>query len=138
MSSMIISTFSETLPLSRDDMGRKVTEWLSAKKARVHQFDVTLSSDRSHHCLTLTCVGTVASRGEIVIAVDDVSKDDHTFQRFQRVKVFSATLRDNRSKLGDVVTEWCAENGATAETSHVIVRQSSDTEYHCLVYVVLY
>jgi len=49
------------------------------------------------------------------------------------MKVFSATKYRDRSNLGEMVTEWLG--GYLAEGGEVVdhmVRQSSDSEFHCL------
>lgn len=52
------------------------------------------------------------------------------------VKVFSATLARDRSALGDVVTAWMLETKPTIVDT--VVRQSSDSEFHCLSILVFY
>lgn len=53
-------------------------------------------------------------------------------QRFNRVKVFSATKARERKALGDHVTEYLQELPAGAEVVDAVVTQSSDSEFHCL------
>jgi len=57
------------------------------------------------------------------------------------VKVFSETMARPRSEMGQKVTDWF--EGKRAESSEfevydMIVRQSSDAEFHCLSIVILY
>jgi hypothetical protein len=48
-------TFSATRPEDRDRLGEKVTAWLRQHRGHVVvRADVTLSSDSSHHCLSVT------------------------------------------------------------------------------------
>ena len=56
--------------------------------------------------------------------------------RFDGVKVFSATKARERSALGERITAWMKEGGA--DVVDVVVRQSSDNEFHCLSFVVFY
>ena len=56
---------------------------------------------------------------------------------FNGVKVFSATMYQNRASLGDRVTEWLAAN-QHIQVVDTVVRQSSDSEFHCLSITVFY
>lgn len=51
--------------------------------------------------------------------------------RFNVVKVFVATKARERSELGERVTEWLRKNSGVVVVDK-IVRQSSDSEFHCL------
>jgi len=53
-----------------------------------------------------------------------------------RVKTFSVTRREERDRLGDTVTAWLQQSEAIP--SRTVVRQSSDSEFHCLTIVVFY
>jgi hypothetical protein len=55
---------------------------------------------------------------------------------FDGFKVFSATKYADREALGDRVTEWLKVN--KIEISEVWVRQSSDSEFHCLSIILAY
>ena len=50
------------------------------------------------------------------------------------VKVFSATLARDREVLGDKVAKWLAVH-PELQLVDTLVRQSSDTEFHCLTFV---
>lgn len=50
---------------------------------------------------------------------------------FRGVKVFSATMAQERKGLGERVTEWLARHPGV-EVVDKRVLQSSDSEYHCL------
>jgi hypothetical protein len=50
---------------------------------------------------------------------------------FDGVKVFSATMRGDRERLGDRITDWIASNPKVAVTE-VVVTQSSDSAFHCI------
>lgn len=52
-------------------------------------------------------------------------------------KVFSATLFEQRAVLGERVTEWIAAN-PTFKLVEFIVKQSSDSGYHCLSITVIF
>lgn len=56
---------------------------------------------------------------------------------FTAVKVFSATLHQDRQQLGEKVTEWLAANPNVLIVDKVIV-QSSDASFHCLSIVLFY
>jgi hypothetical protein len=51
---------------------------------------------------------------------------------FDTVKVFSATKHRERDDLGRRITDWLAKEGRGAEIVDAVVRQSSDSEFHCL------
>ena len=55
---------------------------------------------------------------------------------FTGVKVFSATMVKERNALGEVVTAWLAAN--SVEVVETVVRQSSDSEYHCISITLFY
>ena len=54
------------------------------------------------------------------------------------VKVFSATKHKERDELGEVVTRWLRNKKGTIELVDKQVRQSSDSEYHCVTIIVFY
>ena len=56
---------------------------------------------------------------------------------FDAVKVFSATMFEQRSQLGEKVTEWIAAHPG-AKITEFVVTQSSDAEFHCLAISVFY
>jgi len=56
---------------------------------------------------------------------------------FDGVKVFSATLFAERSRLGEKVTEWIAAHDRITITEFVVT-QSSDSEFHCLAITAFY
>lgn len=51
--------------------------------------------------------------------------------RFDGVKVFSATKAREREELGETITKWLANNPDVVVVDK-IVTQSSDNEFHCL------
>ncbi len=50
---------------------------------------------------------------------------------FTNVKVFSATMAQERENLGEKVTAWLAAN-QNVEVVDTVVTQSSDEAFHCL------
>ena len=57
--------------------------------------------------------------------------------RFNGVKVFSATLARNREELGEKVTEWLRQHPG-CEVADMRVVQSSDREFHCISIILFY
>lgn len=49
---------------------------------------------------------------------------------WDRVKVFSATKASDRQTLGERITEWIKQ--ARPQIADTVVRQSSDSAFHCL------
>jgi hypothetical protein len=56
---------------------------------------------------------------------------------FTGVRVFSATMADARSRLGETVTSWLAAN-PKVRVVDTVVSQSSDSAFHCLSIVLFY
>lgn len=57
--------------------------------------------------------------------------------KFNGVKVFSATMFQDRQVLGEKVTQWLADH-PTYELADMIVTQSSDASFHCVAITVWY
>jgi hypothetical protein len=57
---------------------------------------------------------------------------------FDGVKVFSATKQKDRDELGETVTRWLESNREHVELVDKVVKQSSDSEYHCLSIILFY
>ena len=60
---------------------------------------------------------------------------------FNGVKVFAATMVQQRQDLGDVVTRWLEEARRTRpgfELVDMLIRQSSDHAFHCISITVFY
>ena len=53
------------------------------------------------------------------------------------VKVFSATMLAQRSELGETVTKWIAAR-PELEILDMVVKQSSDSRFHCLSITLFY
>lgn len=56
---------------------------------------------------------------------------------FDSVKVFSATMHQQRSVLGEVVTDWLRDNRGIDVVDRVVT-QSSDSEFHCISITIFY
>jgi len=56
---------------------------------------------------------------------------------FNAVKVFSATMFQDRERLGDKVTDWIKANGEV-EVMDIVVTQSSDAAFHCVAITLFY
>ena len=57
--------------------------------------------------------------------------------QFDAVKIFAATKFTERALLGETVTEWIARHPGN-QITEIVVRQSSDAEFHCLTLIVFY
>jgi hypothetical protein len=62
---------------------------------------------------------------------------NHTTAKFNGVKVFSATMAQERENLGEKVTAWIREHPAH-QVVDTIVTQSSDEAFHCLAITVFF
>ncbi len=62
---------------------------------------------------------------------------NHTNARFNGVKVFSATMAQERENLGEKVTGWIREH-SNCQLVDTIVPQSSDEAFHCLALTVFH
>jgi hypothetical protein len=56
---------------------------------------------------------------------------------FDGVKVFSATMFQDRERLGDKVTDWLSAH-RDAQIMSFTVTQSSDASFHCIAITVFY
>ncbi len=57
--------------------------------------------------------------------------------KFNGVKVFSATMAQERDHLGEKVTAWLKDN-PRVQLIDTIVTQSSDQAFHCLAITLFY
>jgi hypothetical protein len=57
---------------------------------------------------------------------------------FEAVKVFSATKHKDRDELGEKITRWLSDRLDSIEIVDTVIRQSSDSEYHCLSITIFY
>lgn len=58
--------------------------------------------------------------------------------KYEGIKIFSATMAEQRERLGERVTEWITANKTKVDVVHTIVTQSSDAEFHCVVLTLFY
>lgn len=56
---------------------------------------------------------------------------------FNGVKIFSATMAQDRDRLGDRITDWIRQHPQYAIVD-TIVTQSSDEAFHCLAISIFY
>jgi hypothetical protein len=56
---------------------------------------------------------------------------------FNGVKVFSATMFQDRDQLGEKVTRWVADH-PHVQVTEMVVTQSSDASFHCIAITVFY
>lgn len=66
-----------------------------------------------------------------------MSEADKPQNRFNGVKVFSATMAQERDNLGDKITAWLRDH-PSAKVVDKIVTQSSDEAFHCLAITLFY
>ena len=58
-------------------------------------------------------------------------------RQFNGVKVFSATMAQERDQLGEKITQWMSAHPGV-EIVDKIVTQSSDEAFHCLAITLFY
>lgn len=56
---------------------------------------------------------------------------------FTGLKVFAATMAQERHDLGEKVTAWMTAH-PELEVTEIVVTQSSDSAYHCIAFSVFY
>jgi hypothetical protein len=66
-----------------------------------------------------------------------VQHQNHTTARFNAVKVFSATMAQERENLGEKLTVWVREH-PQCQIVDTIVTQSSDEAFHCLAITIFF
>lgn len=66
-----------------------------------------------------------------------VMKSTQRARTFNGVKIFSATMFAQRQSLGDEVTAWLRAN-SHVDVADIVVTQSSDATFHCIVLTVFY
>lgn len=115
---MVIKTFSVTMVKQREELAGRIMEYVRANPHLAFMMDAKLTSDASFHCLTITLFGrpNQAYGG--------------TIDGYRSLRIFSATKGKEREMLGDVI-------GEISDHAKVITLQSSDEEFHCLVYLIL-
>ena len=60
-----------------------------------------------------------------------------TINDFNGVKVFSATMAQERENLGEKVTDWIRSR-PDVEIVNTVVTQSSDEAFHCIAITLFY
>lgn len=58
--------------------------------------------------------------------------------KFDGLKVFSATMYQDRDQLGEKVTEWIAANQKMVDIVEIEQLQSSDDNFHCVTIIVYF
>lgn len=69
--------------------------------------------------------------------MESQTREGRTTARFNGVKVFSATMAQERESLGDRITEWLRSR-PDIEVVDTVVTQSSDEAFHCLAITIFY
>lgn len=67
----------------------------------------------------------------------DQSKQSNSVPTWNAVKVFSATMVNQREQLGETVTNWLRAN-PKVKIVDKIVTQSSDEAFHCIAITLFY
>lgn len=65
------------------------------------------------------------------------TRSEGNSSRFNGVKVFSATLAQDRDQLGERIAQWLSAHPGV-EVVDKIVTQSSDEAFHCLAITLFY
>ena len=118
MSDRRIKVFSATMVREREQLGAEVMSWMRAERVTIEELIVTQSSDARFHCLAVTAV---YRPGPAIIRHD--GKD------FTCLEIFTMTKAKERESIGEKI-------GTLGDHHHIEVRQSSDSELHCLTIVV--
>jgi hypothetical protein len=70
-------------------------------------------------------------------STEQADQGDSLGPQFTGVKIFSATLAEQRAALGETVTQWLRLN-PQLEVVEKVVTQSSDNRFHCLTLVLFF
>jgi hypothetical protein len=57
---------------------------------------------------------------------------------FTSVRVFSATMHEDRANLGERITQWLTEKAAAVDIVEIVQRQSSDSRFHMISIIFFY
>lgn len=117
---MVVKTFSVTMAKKREELADRIMSYVRANAHLRFTMDAKLTSDASFHCLTITLFGSED--------LDDVYGG--TISGSKKLRIVSATKANEREALGDSI-------GEVDDFADVTVLQSSDEEFHCLVYIIL-
>jgi hypothetical protein len=138
MASMpICKVFSATMFADRELLGERITSWLAETGAKLTTFEPRLSSDNEFHCLSFSCAGTSGTPGVGAGRIRSPNAAIGSKRWFSRIRVFATTKANERERMGDRVQEWLTASKIAIDDCEIIVMQSSDSEFHCLVWVVL-
>lgn len=132
---MFLETFSTTKQKQRAELADRINAFLRDHPATTFELRANQSSDEEFHCLTITLVGCKYSAepksgDRAGGSIRYRRPGDATWSYFRSVRIVSATMYEERERLGESLGEL--PNGA-----EVIVLQSSDSSFHCLTYLVL-
>lgn len=58
-------------------------------------------------------------------------------RRLTGIKVFTATMHEERARLGDKVTDWIAAHPQRTLLD-ITITQSSDSAFHCISFIIAY
>lgn len=119
MSDYRIKVFSATMVREREALGAEIMKWMRTEHVTIEELIVTQSSDAQFHCLAVTAVYRPGL--EVII---------HGGKEFARLEIFSVTKARERADLGEKI-------GTIGDHRAIIVRQSSDDEFHCFTIVLL-
>lgn len=119
MSDHRIKVFSATMVREREELAGQIMSWMRAEHVTIEQLIVTQSSDARFHCLTVTAV---YQSGRQIIR--------HAGKEFTLIEIFTVTKAKERDTIGEKI-------GAIGDHHHIEVRQSSDSEFHCLTIILL-
>jgi hypothetical protein len=64
-------------------------------------------------------------------------KKEQSSKPFNGVKIFSATMAQNRDTLGERIGEWLGSD-PRREVVDTVVTQSSDEAFHCIAITIFY
>jgi hypothetical protein len=119
MSDYRIKVFSATMVREREQLAAEIMSWMREEHVTIEELIVTQSSDAQFHCLAVTVVYT---RGLAIIR--------HAGKEFTSIEIFAVTKAKERELLGEKI-------GTIGDHRAIIVRQSSDDEFHCFTIVLL-
>ena len=71
------------------------------------------------------------------MTTSDKNQPEKPMARFTSVKVFSATMAQERDQLGEKITAWLRDH-PSAKIVDRIVTQSSDNAFHCLAITIFF
>lgn len=132
---MFLETFSTTKQKQRAALDGEINTFLLSNPSTTFDIYAKQSSDREFHCLTITLAGrkyrAIPRPGDRAGgSIRYRRQGDATWSYFGSVRIVSATMYEDRERLGSSL-------GELPDECEVIVLQSSDSSFHCLTYIVL-